>query len=78
MYQGIDTESLFRGHVRDLERYYKHLRRLDEIDGGQTTGPGWQSPATLSKRELVMTSESLRGRLLLRLGHVMRLTGARA
>ena len=78
MYQVIDTDSLFRGHLRDLERYYKHLRRLDEFGRAPSPGPGWQSPASVAKRGPVVSGEGLRGRLLLRLGHVMRLAGAGA
>ena len=78
MYQGIDTNSLFRGHVRELERYCKHLRRLDEFARAPSPGPGWQSPASVTKQGPVVAGESLRRRLLLRLGQVMRLAGAGA
>ena len=78
MYQGIDTDSLFRGHLREIDRYYKHLRRLDDFERAPSPGPGWQSPASETKRGPVVAGEGLRGRLLLRLGHVMHLAGAGA
>jgi hypothetical protein len=51
MYEGIVSSLLIRVQEQERERFAKRLRRMRALESGNATGPGWRSPASVTRRE---------------------------
>ena len=65
MYQELGSGLLLRIQKQERERYVKKIHRMRELEGGNSSGPGWRSPASVARRGPDAARTCRRGPLLL-------------
>jgi hypothetical protein len=64
MYQELAGGLLLRGQEQERDRLRKQIGRLRELERGDTTAPGWRSPAPGVRRGPEPARERPRGPFL--------------